>query len=252
MVNLGFKTSLVFCLVWLIASVAQASFYRIAAYNTANNPDNATEDAAYTAVFDAIATQHMADYRNRSTSWRSPRPMGGSSARLPGLFNNLYGVDSYRVVVSSPDGFFDRTGIVYDSDRFTLIDSVDLRTGFTHPAIRARLRPVGTQGLDDLYVYAVPSQSRGLGKRSSQACRRSRVATPRRRCPWRRGQHHLRRRFQPYRQPRNRLDSYGRPLATDRLSTPSTPPVSGATTRNSKRFTLKTLAAPCDSASTSF
>jgi hypothetical protein len=142
-----------------LTRVSDAGVLRIGAYNTFNNPDNAAEDVSFARVFEAIGNETVKSQPKRIDILAVSETDGGSSARLPGIFNSLYGVDDYRVVTSSPDFFFDRTGFVYDSSTVALVDLADMSNGFTHPALRAQFRPVGTDGGADLYIYAVHLKS---------------------------------------------------------------------------------------------
>ena len=152
------------------AGPSDAGVLRIGAYNTFNNPDNGVEDASYAQVFEAIGNETINGVTKRLDILALSETDGGSSARMPDIFNGLYGVDDYEVVTSSRDFFFDRTGFVYDTSTVELLGVSDMSVGFTHPALRAQFRPVGTDGGFDFYIYAVHLKS---GTTSSDMARRA-------------------------------------------------------------------------------
>ena len=82
---------------------------------------------------------------------------------------------TYNVVTSSHDGAGDRTGIVYDSNSLTLIDSNDITDIGIHPITRAHFRPVGyASTASEFYVYAIHLKS---GSSASDKTQRALEAT---------------------------------------------------------------------------
>ncbi len=154
-----FRAILCYAVIVSLCAVTNAEFLRVVAYNTVNNPDNASEDAAFTTVFDAIGTEVVDGRAKRPDVIAVAETDAGSSARLVNLLNNLYGVTSYNIITSSPSGFFDRTAVVYDSSTVSLLGSTELTAGLTHNTVRTLLRPVGTSGSADFYVYAIHLKS---------------------------------------------------------------------------------------------
>jgi hypothetical protein len=73
--------------------------------------------------------------------------------------NDLFGVNAYQVIISSPDGGNDRAGLVYDSRTLILLDHVELNSGLTHHTIRVMFGTVGADRLDDFFVYAIHLKS---------------------------------------------------------------------------------------------
>ena len=100
------------------APAALATTVRVGAWNVANNPDDAGEDAAFTAVLGAIGHIDILAVAETDT---------GSSVRLVEILNATHGVDAYEMVTSSSIGG-DRTALLYDTGTVDLIDAVDLTT----------------------------------------------------------------------------------------------------------------------------
>ena len=75
--------AIVCCLViFLIGHTASADFLRIAAYNTLNNPDDATEDASFATVFEAIGNEPVNGRAKRLDVLAVSETDAGSSTRL--------------------------------------------------------------------------------------------------------------------------------------------------------------------------
>lgn len=152
---IGFGIFLV-CFACLCNLQVATAAIRVVAYN---NPDDSTEDAWFSTVFLAIGDESVNGVAKRLDILAVSETDTGSSARLVNILNNLHGVSSYNVVTSSSVGG-DRTGIVYDSNTLTLLDSNDLTEIGTHPIMRAHFRPVGYTSPDsEFYVYAIHLKS---------------------------------------------------------------------------------------------
>lgn len=114
------------CLSLMLAvQAAEARILRVGAYNTFNNPDNATEDAWFSTIFKAIGNEVINGTAKRLDVLAVSETDTGSSARLASVLNSLYSVSSYSAVTSSSVGG-DRTGLVYDASTVTLLGSADL------------------------------------------------------------------------------------------------------------------------------
>lgn len=158
LINIGLVVFLV-CFVCLYTPQAAIAAIRIVAYNTENNPDNATEDAWFNTIFSAIGNESINGLSKRLDVLIVSETDTKSSARLADILNDLYGVSSYRVETSSSIGG-DRTGIVYDSNLLTLVDSNDITNIGTRPVLRAHFRPVGyVSTASEFYVYAIHLKS---------------------------------------------------------------------------------------------
>ncbi len=120
-------------------------------YNVSNNPDNEIEDQSFRTIFDAVGAENVAGTAKRIDLLAIAETDTSSSARLPSILNDLYGVSSYQVIISSPDGGHDRTGLVYDSSTLILLDWVELNSGLTHHTLRAMFGTVGADRLDDFF-----------------------------------------------------------------------------------------------------
>ena len=113
----------------------------------------------FTTVFEAIGNESVNGLAKRLDVLAVSETDTGSSARLPNILNTLYGVNTYQVIASSPDGGNDRTAVVYDTASLSLLNSIELTTGLTHHTVRAEFRPIGTNGDADFYVYAIHLKS---------------------------------------------------------------------------------------------
>ncbi len=143
----------------ILSCGAEAGTLRIMNYNVANNPDNEIEDASFRAVFEAVGAENVSGTAKRIDLLAVSETDTSSSARLANILNDLYGVSTYQVIISSPDGGNDRTGLVYDASRLILLDHVVLDSGLTHHALRAMFGIVGADRIDDLFVYAIHLKS---------------------------------------------------------------------------------------------
>ena len=91
-------------LLWLGPQSGQSNIVRIGTYNTFNNPDNTTADAWFATIFDGISNKTINDTATRIDLLAVAETDTGSAARLPSILNDIYGVSSYEVITSSPDG----------------------------------------------------------------------------------------------------------------------------------------------------
>ena len=87
------------CLSLMLAvQAAEARILRVGAYNTFNNPDNATEDAWFSTIFKAIGNEVINGTAKRLDVLAVSETDTGSSARLASVLNSLYSVSSYSAV----------------------------------------------------------------------------------------------------------------------------------------------------------
>lgn len=145
----------------LLAAPAYADILRIASYNTYNNPDTEEEGVVFQTIIEALGDLPINGQGRRLTGLALAETDRTSAESLPGLFNSLYGVDSYRIRFTDADGGGDRTGIVFDSSVLELLDIGELQTGLTHHALRLHFRPTSAQAWedDDFYLYAIHLKS---------------------------------------------------------------------------------------------
>lgn len=140
------------------------SAVRIVAWNTANRPDNVTEDARFRTVFEAIG--------NETSAGNTLPPSiialqetdnfqfgNDSAARIEAILESLYPTQNYQHSTSSLDSGGDANGFVYDEDLFDLVSTsvVDETPGmqnFAHNIYRGQFRPEGTNGDSDFYIYS--------------------------------------------------------------------------------------------------
>ena len=91
------------CLSLMLAvQAAEARILRVGAYNTFNNPDNATEDAWFSTIFKAIGNEVINGTAKRLDVLAVSETDTGSSARLASVLNSLYSVSSYSAVTYLP------------------------------------------------------------------------------------------------------------------------------------------------------
>ena len=153
-------TVFMLCLsVFGLPMVTQAANFRVVAYNTYNNPDDATEDTWFSTIFSAIGNETVNGVAKRLDILAVSETDETSSVRLVDILNNLYDVSTYNVVTSSSVGG-DRTGVIYDSNSLILLDANDITDIGTHPIVRAHFLPVGyVSTASEFYVYAIHLKS---------------------------------------------------------------------------------------------
>ena len=148
------------CFACLRAETRANAAIRVVGYNMYNNPDNAAEDAWIETIFSAIGAETVDGLAKRPDVVAVSETDTGSSARLVSVLNNVYGVSTYSVLISSSDGGSDRTGVLYDSSTLALLGWADLTDIGTHTITRAHFRPAGETGGDsEFYVYAIHLKS---------------------------------------------------------------------------------------------
>jgi endonuclease/exonuclease/phosphatase family metal-dependent hydrolase len=136
---------------------------RIVNWNTENNPDDSTEDAYFSTVFQAIGNETIQGNTKNidilALQETDPPGVGQSSIeRVESVLNGLYPSTNYDFVVTV--GGTDSTGIVYDTATVSLLESLQVGAGsLTHTTMRAKFRPVSTLGESDFYVYSVHLKS---------------------------------------------------------------------------------------------
>src|SRR5262245_44813508 len=104
---------------------------RIVDWNTLNGPNDATGDANFSTVLQAIGNETVQGHTQRVDilalqETDGPGPGGDSIGRIQSVLNALYSTTSYDVSVSPLDGGGDSTGFVYDSSTVTLLNSVQI------------------------------------------------------------------------------------------------------------------------------
>lgn len=139
-------------------SIAEATRFRVAAWNTLNRPNNDEQQAWFRTVFQALGEETIDGVSRRLDVLAVSETDTGSAQDLVDLMNQLYGVSSYDVITSSSFGG-DRTGIVYDTSSIHLMGSKELVTGLTHPIVRAQFSPLGTEDDIHFFVYSVHLKS---------------------------------------------------------------------------------------------
>ncbi len=138
---------------------------RVVDWNTMNGPNDATGDANYQTIFQAIGNETVQGNTERIDilalqETDPPGPGNDSIGRIENILNTLYPVTSYSSVVTPVDGGGDSTGFVYDTSTVSLLEAVQVGSGtLTHNVERAKFRPVGTLGTSDFYVYSVHLKS---------------------------------------------------------------------------------------------
>ena len=138
--------------VW-IAAIAPGATLRVASWNMANHPNDSTDTANLQTILSFAGTGHAVDVLAMAETDTLSAP--STAATASGVFGG-----TYASIMTPADGGGDRTGFVYNPARVSLIASTVVGTGsITHPSMRAEFRPVGANGADDFYMYAVHLQS---------------------------------------------------------------------------------------------
>ena len=154
------STIFIVCAIHFYMPRIAVGMIRVVAYNTANNPDNITEDAWFNTIFDAIGKELINGKAKQLDILVALETDTGSSARLVDILNNLYDVNSYAVKTSTPDSGSDRTAVVYNTSTVELLDSSDLTNIGTHNILRSHFRLANISDYNsEFYVYAVHLKS---------------------------------------------------------------------------------------------
>lgn len=138
---------------------------RVVDWNTLNGPNDASDDANFQTVFQAIGNETVQGNTQRinilALQETDPGGPGGDSiTRVQSILNGLYSSANYEYIVSPVDGGGDSTGFVYDTTSVSLLESVQVGSGtLTHNVMRAKFRPIDTAGDSDFYVYSVHLKS---------------------------------------------------------------------------------------------
>ncbi|MEL6104418.1 MAG: lamin tail domain-containing protein [Planctomycetota bacterium] len=152
---------------------------RVVAWNTANGPDNPSEDADFRTVLDAIGDESIQGNALPPTivalQETDTAAMGNNSiGRLESILDSLVPQGNYRAVVSPLDSGDDANGFLYDDSILDVVSSgvvppIAGMVPFAHNNLRVRFRPDGTNGENDFYVYSVHLKA---GSSASDASRR--------------------------------------------------------------------------------
>src|SRR3954468_5405903 len=137
---------------------------RIVDWNTMNGPNDATDDANYSTIFQAIGNETVQGNTKRidilALQETDPPGAGDSITRVKDDLNSLYATTSYSLVASPADGGGDSTGFVYDASTVSLLESVQVGAGtLTHNVMRGKFHPRGSPASAIFYVYSVHLKS---------------------------------------------------------------------------------------------
>ncbi|MEM6472576.1 MAG: lamin tail domain-containing protein [Planctomycetota bacterium] len=156
------------------------SAVRIVAWNTANGPDNPTEDAYFRTVFEAIGDETVGGRAIPPSivalqETDNTQDGGNSIARIDSILEGLYPTRNYSRAVTLLDTGDDATGFVYDSDLFDLVSTLVVpetsgMQDFAHHILRGQFRPSGTTGGSDFYLYTTHLKA---GSNSTDSARRT-------------------------------------------------------------------------------
>ncbi|MCC9600665.1 lamin tail domain-containing protein [Stieleria sp. JC731] len=154
------------------------SAVRIVSWNTANAPNNSTEDTYFSTVFEAIGNENVVGNAIAPSiialQETDNAQLGGNSiARIDSLLETLYPQTVYDHAVTGLDTGGDATGFVYDTAIFELVSTaVVAETGgmrdFAHDIMRGQFRPVGTSGQSDFYIYTTHLKAGSSGDNISR------------------------------------------------------------------------------------
>ncbi len=149
------------------------SAIRLVSWNTLNQPTNATQDADFRTVLNAIGQEAVLGTSKPLDILALAETDTSAIARLESVLDNLYGTTAFEFANSSVVSG-DATGFVYDNRTVSLVETVNITSGLTHPSLRGRFRPAMTFGESDFYVYAVHLKA---GNLSSDVATRGQEAT---------------------------------------------------------------------------
>jgi endonuclease/exonuclease/phosphatase family metal-dependent hydrolase len=142
---------------------------RVVDWNTMNAPNDATADANYQTVLQAIGNETVQGNTERVDilalqETDGPGPGGDSIDRIKSIFNLLYPTTTYAAAFSPVDNGGDSTGFVYDTSSVTLLNSVQIGSGtLTHNILRGEFQPVGAPLSSAFYVYTIHLKSGTAG-----------------------------------------------------------------------------------------
>lgn len=156
------------------AAAEAQEIMRLAAWNTANGPNGPKDAEAFRTILGAMGDEELDGISKRLDILALSDTDTASSQALVGLMNDLYGVESYQVVTSSPNGGGVRTGFLYDSSTVALLDSEELTEGLTHNILSAQFRPHSLSTEEAFSAYAVHLKA---GDSASDAAIRGAEAT---------------------------------------------------------------------------
>ncbi len=124
---------------------------RFATWNVLNGPKNTVANRqAFATVLNTMGLVDVLALVETDT---------GSAGDTIDLLAELYGRESYKIVISTPDRGGDRTALVYDTRTIGLLDSQNVRDGLTHHATLASLQPLGLVTAESLALYVIHLKS---------------------------------------------------------------------------------------------
>ena len=144
------------------------SAMRIASWNVFDGPTNSTEDAFFETVLEAIGNEDYAGIAQPVDIMTLAEADTTNAGRIEDILDGLYGTTSYQFQLANADFGGDRTGFIYNTDTVQLVNSQQIISGMTHPALRGQFRPVGTTGDVDFYVYSIHLKAFGTGSDMAQ------------------------------------------------------------------------------------
>ena len=152
---------------------------RMASWNTANNPDDAFEDAEMATILEAIGNESVAGNAEPLAllavqETDLPTSGGDSLGRIETILEDLYPNSEFATAATSLDGGGDATGFIFNTGLLSLTDSEEFDVGFTHNSLRGTFRPTGTFGESDFSVYVTHLKA---GNASSDRSRRAAEAS---------------------------------------------------------------------------
>jgi endonuclease/exonuclease/phosphatase family metal-dependent hydrolase len=147
---------------------------RLVDWNTLNGPNDASGDANFQTVLQAIGNETVQGNTERidilALQETDPAGPGGDSiGRIQTILNGLYPSTTYSSVVTPSDGGGDSTGFVYDNSSVSLLESVQIGSGsLTHNVLRGKFKPVGAADSSIFYVYSIHLKSGTSGSDATQ------------------------------------------------------------------------------------
>ena len=141
----------------VLAACADAATIRIAAWNTLNNPDidRPNEQEAFELVLGAM--NHV-DVLAVTETDKDSLPL------ISSIMAGLYPDSNYEFVKSDPAPGGDSTGVIYDRNTVTWIESVQLSEGLTQNILASRFQILDSDPVEDFVIYGIHLKS---GERES-------------------------------------------------------------------------------------
>ncbi|TWU41277.1 Endonuclease/Exonuclease/phosphatase family protein [Novipirellula aureliae] len=139
---------------------------RVASYNVLHGPDNASEDAYFRTILEAIGNETKASITQPVDLLVLQETNNTSINRIESILDSLY-TDNYSFVLSpSYSGL--SYGFVYNTATLQLLGTQNVSGSFTRPPLRGHFQPLDATANDaDFYIYSTHLKADSGGGDSS-------------------------------------------------------------------------------------